>query len=557
MTPGALPEAMPSHLFITWGSDVPSDLPEHVTASLLPSRPADAAVAVAERFADPRVESIVCWDPRVGRVPWARLDAFGKSTDDAWHPGAALSGTDAGDPMRFVLPVWVYRLTPEPDQQGAVNWRIDHRACFLRASAVRSLGGLDGTHDTLAGVMRELGLRLLRRGGIVRQWPDLVSCGPLPTSVSAADRYRLVGQILSWKWQAYALVRQVMEGHSLVEELRAWRAASNRGALPRAPEGALARDLEAVSFDERARVTVVLPTFGRYKYLAEVLEDLRAQTVQPKQILIADGNPPEARADAPYEGFADLPIEVIWHEEGGTCASRNACIERAIGDYIWFVDDDSRFDARNLELHLRALAAYGADVSVGPAYTRERPDLHPEQREFVCSFMDCGTTLCRREILESAGGFDMRFNQYLAGEDGELGIRFVRAGGVMINNPAARRFHYLAPIGGARRSKNNVHRWTRWSLLPRPVQSIYYTARRHFEPESATEAVIQAGLIAGWRRKEGVPATTRWKTETALAELAALPLTAYRMWRSARIGRDMVRTGPGIPPVRRDRPGQG
>jgi GT2 family glycosyltransferase len=538
---------MSTHLFVYPGTGVPSSLPNGVTASQLPSEPVGAARAIDEVLRDATIEILVFWDLDLGPVKWLQVGRFAESLDDAWHVGARLSGVDHDDLMRFVLPTWVYRPAPPADLAGAVNWKLDLRACFLRASTVRSLGGLDGQFETLVGAARELGLRTLRRGGICRQQPSLLATSARPEAPSGADAYRLVGRVLSWKWQAYAVIRQALEGQSLVSEVRAWRAAAGDQPLPRMPIGTLQRDLEAVAIPEDVAVSVVLPTFGRYRYLAEVLDDLRAQTIRPVQILIADGNPPEGRDAELYQRYRDLPIEVIWHEEGGTCSSRNACLDRATGDFIWFVDDDSRFEPRNLELHLRALSAYGADVSVGPAYTPQRPELHGEQRETACSFMDCGTTVCRKQILDAVGGFDMQLNQYLAGEDGELGIRFVRAGGLMINNPLAKRFHYLAPIGGARRSKNNVHRWTRWSLLPRPVQSIYYTARRHFEPTVVGDALFQAALVAGWKRKESVPATLAWKARTLVAELVALPLTAYRLRRSVEIGRSMITTGPTIP----------
>jgi GT2 family glycosyltransferase len=217
------------------------------------------------------------------------------------------------------------------------------------------------------------------------------------------------------------------------------------------------------------------------------------------------------------------------------------------GDYVLFLDDDSRVDNQNLEWHLRVLTAYGADVSVGPAYTRKRPDLHAQQQEIACTFMDCGTTLCRSTILQKIGGFDMQFNRHLAGEDGELGMRMVRAGALMLNNPFAKRFHYLATVGGARSSRNNIVRWRRWSFMPRPAQSVHYMARRHFEKAAAVDAVLQSWILIGWRRAEGQPASRGWKARTLIAELAGLPLSLIRLARSVSCSREMLKEGPQIP----------
>ncbi|MBV9028052.1 MAG: glycosyltransferase, partial [Candidatus Eremiobacteraeota bacterium] len=387
-----------------------------------------------------------------------------------------------------------------------------------------------------------------RRGAVCRQFPGLVphavAVGDGP---SLADHYRLVRRHVSAKWAGYALARRVVDAPlRLRDDVAAFRTTAGEDPLPRAPVGALNRDLAAARIPEHPTVSVILPTYGRYKYVAEVLDDLRAQTVRPTQILIADGNPPEERQPGLYERYRDLPIEVLWHEEPGICSGRNACLQRVTGDHVWFVDDDSRFDPDNLEQHLRALAAYGADVSVGPATMKGRPELAVDQREVVCSFMDCGTTVVRRALLDEIGGFDMQFNAHLMGEDNDLGIRFIRAGGLMVNNPFAKRFHYLAPVGGSR-SKGSIHVFRRWSLRPRPVQSIYYLARRHFERSVVWDAMLQGSITVGWRRRDAMPPSRAWKARTLAEEILALPLTAVRYARSARIGARMLAQGPKIP----------
>jgi GT2 family glycosyltransferase len=349
------------------------------------------------------------------------------------------------------------------------------------------------------------------------------------------------------------LARRLVDLPSVASELRAAVDSSDtRPGDAGPPLGALHRDVSTVRIPESVSVTAVLPTFGRYRYLAEVLEDLRAQTIKPKQIIIADGNAPEDQDRALYERFSDLPLQVIYHEGRGACAARNTCLPHTSGDYIWFVDDDSRFEPDNLEIHLRVMAAYGADVSVGPAFTRNRPELHPEQREIACGFMDCGTTVITRAMLEKIGGFDMQFSKNLPLEDSELGLRVIAAGGLMLNNPLAKRFHYLAPIGGGRRSRSNLHRWSRWAVdVPRPIQTVYYNARRHFEPEAVADAMFQACVLAGWRRPEGQRATAFTRARTLAAEIVAIPITLLRLRRSIALAQQMLDEGPIIPTLER------
>ena len=420
---------------------------------------------------------------------------------------------------------------------------------------MKKLGGLDGCFETLPGAARELGFRLLMRGAVCRQQPDLLSDRPAHIEhVSLADRYRLVHQYYGALWTRYILMRRIIGAHPL-QELKAWRkGCKGTSGIDTPPTGAASFLSTQVSLPENVQISVVLPTYGRYRYVAEVLDDLRAQTIRPSQILVADGNPPGERQPELYQKYDDLPLEVIWMDQGGICISRNECLRRVTGTFVLFLDDDSRVDAENLEWHLRLLSAYGADVSVGPAYTRKRPELHPEQQEIVCTFMDCGTTLCRRTILQKIGGFDMQFNKHLAGEDGELGMRMVRAGALMLNNPLAKRFHYLAPVGGARTSRNNIVRWRRWSFLPRPSQSVHYTARRHFEKAAAVDAVLQSWFLIGWRRPEGQQTNSTWRLRTLIAELAVMPLSLVRLVRSVIVSRRMLKKKVSDSPARPHQP---
>jgi glycosyltransferase involved in cell wall biosynthesis len=520
-----------------------------VSFSRLNSEPRIAAQQIEEVLNQTlQPELLAFWDESLGAFPWKAFERFSESLDDTWHPGPVLTGNSEPDLLRYVHPLWVYRPDPEVNLAGAINWKLDFRAAFLRTSVWMKLGGLDGGFETLAGAARELGLRCLMRGAVCRQQPSILENKPARVEyVSLADRYRLVQQSYGARWARYVLLRRIISANP-VKEVRAWRKGGvGSSNISKAPTGAAHRAFETVSLPAKPEISVVLPTYGRYRYVAEVLDDLRSQTLKPSQILVADGNPVSDRRPELYLKYGDLPLEVIWLDREGICVSRNECLRRVTGDYVLFLDDDSRIDERNLELHLRILTSYGADVSVGPAYTRQRPELHPQQQEIACTFMDCGTTLCRRSVLQEIGGFDMQFNQHLAGEDGELGVRMVRAGALMLNNPFAKRFHYLAPVGGARSSSNNIHRWRRWSFLPRPTQSILYIARRHFEKSAAWDAVLQSWVLAGWRRADGQPKSAGWKIRTMLAELASIPISLIRLIRSVSFSRKMLKEGPQIP----------
>jgi len=518
--------------------------------TLLDSSPAKAQ----EQLCSTDAEFFVFWDDRIGTFDPAWLLAFQAAKDDIWHMGYS---HDPYDLLRFIDPGSVYRFPAPPTVDRHVNWRIDLRCAIVRKQTMDQLGGLSSQFDTLPGAAWEMGWRWLKHGGIIRQLPSLFPCQQEALFPSLTDYYRLVCMHQGLRIAQYIAARRMLQGHTPWTEIHACRC-----ALHISPNNNLkmlqdvgTRDISTVVLLSSPKVSVVLPTYGRYKYIAEVLEDLRSQTIRPTQILIADAN--QVREPQIYAQFTDLPLDVLWlpPEQNGTCKSRNACLERATGDYIWFVDDDSRLGSDNLENHLRLLEVYGADVSVGPAYTKERPELHTFQREITCTFMDCGTTVVRSALLRQVGGFDVQFNESLPGEDGEIGDRFIRAGGLMLNNPYAQRFHYLAPIGGARSSPNNPHRWRRWNLRPRPTESIFYRAMRHLDLASAREAVFITWFLIGWRKRGGNRKDSYyWLLKTFFFESIALPISLIRLLRSLIISHQMLRKGPQIPVLGQENP---
>lgn len=488
---------------------------------------------------------VIVWDQRVvGPLNWKMIHGFMQSKDDVWHAGADLTDVDDEQFLVYIEPYLNYRPTPAAGLDRAVNWKIAPACVMIHGSVLKATGGIEFGYDSPAMSFADLGYYVVKNGGVVRQ-RTVRGVGAIhgkQTHVpSRKDIYSFINRHYGRSACRYVLFRRTLAGKNYFREAAAFRSAwAHTGQLKKI-DAKLARSISVASMEGEYRVSIVLPTFGRYPYLAEVLDDIRKQTIKPIQILVAEGNERIPENENFYKNFNDLPLEVVWLDKEGTCYSRNRCIERVRGNYIWILDDDSRIDPDNLENHLRVLEMYDADVSVGPAYTKDRPDLFEYQKHVACTFMDCGTTLLKTSMVEKAGGFDMQYNNYLANEDGELGIRFVRAGGLMVNNPHARRFHYLAPIGGCRTSSNNLHRWKRWSLKPRPVQSTFYTGLKHYSRKATWEATLRHWVLVGRKKKPKEPGNFLWNVKYILAEILALPLSLYRLQLSIRLAKRMFR----------------
>src|SRR3954464_14214558 len=82
--------------------------------------------------------------------------------------------------------------------------------------------------------------------------------------------------------------------------------------------------------------SVIIPTYGRPKFLSEAVASVLAQTCADFECIVVDDAGPEL-ATLPN----DARIRVIRRDEnGGPPAARNTGIDAARGTYVAFLDDD-------------------------------------------------------------------------------------------------------------------------------------------------------------------------------------------------------------------------
>jgi GT2 family glycosyltransferase len=201
------------------------------------------------------------------------------------------------------------------------------------------------------------------------------------------------------------------------------------------------------------RVSVVVPTYRRPELLGRCLAALAAQTMVPDnyQILVAD----DAASTQTRRQVEDLsktvPFAIHYlHMTGthGPAAARNIGWRAARAPIIAFTDDDTVPDAGWLAAGAGALerdselAAVTGQVIVPlpPAPTDyERNEAGLETAAFVTA--NC---FCRRDVLETLGGFDERFTSAWR-EDSDLHFRLLERGFKLRKVPDAIVVHPVRP----------------------------------------------------------------------------------------------------------------
>jgi GT2 family glycosyltransferase len=208
------------------------------------------------------------------------------------------------------------------------------------------------------------------------------------------------------------------------------------------------------------KASVIIPTYQDWPRLQMCLDALAAQTLPADQfeVLVANNNrTPEVPDDLRLPPNAT----VIWAEQPGSYAARNAALGKAVGEVLFFTDSDCIPDRDWVRLGVKRMASLPeADRVAGcielfPA----GPDWVPEEiydrllwlKQTEYAKAGWGTTanlIVRRTLFDTVGPFDGRL---FSGGDKEWNLRANAKGsavhydaGVIIKHPARGTFAELA-----------------------------------------------------------------------------------------------------------------
>ena len=466
---------------------------------------------------------------------------------DVWHAGLTLGMRGTPGLIDFVHPTWMFTRDPEPTIE-ATSWRLSLRACLIRTSVLRALGGPQPEFESLEGAALELGHRLITRGASVRHTPELLGNveSEFAIELPIIDEIRFLYYRFGSFWTKIALARAAFTGYAKAGELfRGGRQVlrSKRPAFKAPFEPAHAHD--GVS-SATATVTVLLPTLDRYPYLRTLLSQLRIQSIPPYEIIIIDQTPEDRRDTLISADFADLPLKMVYRDKPGQCTSRNAGLRMAGGDYILFIDDDDEVPSTLIEEHLRNISLFQADVSSGIA-NEPGAEIISQSSRFIrqSDGFPTNNTMARREAFHGSGLFDLAYERG-SRADGDLGMRLYLSGAQMVLNPDIQVLHHHAPSGGLRTHRARVITYgvSRNSITKRQLPSAteIYLAKRYFSERQVRELLWQGLLgtfsIRGSRSK---------KLLKVAFGLIVAPNTLWRIRENRRRAEQMLQTFPEIP----------
>ena len=116
---------------------------------------------------------------------------------------------------------------------------------------------------------------------------------------------------------------------------------------------------------KRPKVSIILPIYNVEDYLSRCLESLINQTLLDIEIIGVNDGSKDHSADILRQYMAlDSRIQMIDKENGGTASARNAGLDAASGEMIFFLDPDDYVAKNACERIYEEHLSYGADIIV-------------------------------------------------------------------------------------------------------------------------------------------------------------------------------------------------
>lgn len=278
-------------------------------------------------------------------------------------------------------------------------------------------------------------------------------------------------------------------------------------------------------------ISLVILSWNRRPELAMTLDQVMAEDEPAREVIVVD--------NASTDGSAEMvavrhPGAILMRMPDNVgIAGLNAGIERACGDFVVLLDDDSHPARGTLGRMVQkfeqnprlAAAAFTIRTALDDRLAWPLPDeIYADGR--AMTFIGCGVGL-RRKVLSSVGGFEPEYFLYL--NELYLTARMIDAGFEVRHYPDLVAYHRVAQANrSTTRSvyyRNRNALWFVWAHLPLTValwislkriifMSAYYLAkgeRGHF-------TTLQRGFrdaLAGWdrmrsRRHRLSPATVEY-----------------------------------------------
>ncbi|WP_100629572.1 glycosyltransferase family 2 protein [Algoriphagus formosus] len=190
-----------------------------------------------------------------------------------------------------------------------------------------------------------------------------------------------------------------------------------------------------------AKVSVIIPSYGRPEFLQKSIQSVLSQSFQDWELIVVDdngiGSVSQVQTQTLLNEYRDDP-RIHYHiqeENRGGSAARNIGWKSASGEFICFLDNDDEFYPEKLKAQVQSLERTGLKMTVcrfdsfkNGKKVRTSPKV-PEMDSYLIpfalgkiNFASGSTLMISKSLLEKVDGFDETFRRK---QDVELMIRLL------------------------------------------------------------------------------------------------------------------------------------
>jgi len=227
-------------------------------------------------------------------------------------------------------------------------------------------------------------------------------------------------------------------------------------------------------------IDVIIPTMGRPKYLLQVLEDLSLQNLLPKKVIVVEQNPDvNSISELPELGSKTWPFEIIHHfiRRTGACNARNLALKEVDADWIFFADDDIRFEPDLLEKIIGEINRLGVSSINMNSKQKGEKTIFKEIKQW--GSFGTATAIVKASFAKQCAFSSIYEHGY--GEDVDFGMQLRNVGCDIIYHPETEILHLKAPMGGFR--EKPVLAWEQKEPLPKPSPTVMAFALKYYTKE--------------------------------------------------------------------------
>ncbi len=113
------------------------------------------------------------------------------------------------------------------------------------------------------------------------------------------------------------------------------------------------------------KVSAIIAAYNAEKYLVDTLESIVNQTIDSYEIIAVNDGSTDSTLEILQSYQENYPhLHIITKENGGPSAARNAALEQATGEFVYFLDADDIVEVNALEIMYEAAKSEKADLVI-------------------------------------------------------------------------------------------------------------------------------------------------------------------------------------------------